>query len=348
MRLTSSVLRKMIAEERSRLSSTVRRSLTSYLFEDVDDDVKTAAKAGPAAVRALADTYDDKEELKAALQGDHDKEKSDDVIDVSDANSVSVGRLIPTQKEIDLMKSIAFPLGGYEALKQMVVSKTSGAPGAITVSGREVLDGHHRWSGVWGISGPSGTIPAQDVALPGDTSQKLAAAQLAIAAYKDPQQNQPAAADPIPYNILGKDKTTVKSMILDNVGKQTDASAPGPLLNDGMLEACSADPDIAKWAGFKVGADIETVKERIADRVAENLAGKRPIPANPSAPERVDMPQFDAKSIGGKKAKAEIYSGLKSGDFNVSEPFAPKKESLGSSDDIIIERWQRLAGILGD
>ena len=346
MRLDRQTIRRLVLEEISRTSAPKKRSLSSFLFEDVEDDIKKAAGAGPAAVRKLADDFSDKKELKSALQGDHDKTKEDDVVSVGSEESVAVGTLIPTQKEIDLMKSVAFPLGGLDALKTMVTSKTSGAPGAITISGDEVLDGHHRWSGVWGIVGPTGTIMAQDLGLPGETAQKLAAAQLAIAAYKSPDQSQPAAAGEIPYNILGKDKATVKKMILDNVGKKTDKKAPGPVLNDEMLEACSNDSTIADWAGFKVGADKETVKDKIADRVAENLAGAKPIPSNPGAPERIDMPQFDSDDIGGKKAKADIYSGLASGDFNVSEPFKPKTESKSSGDNVIMERWLRLAGVV--
>lgn len=340
------MIQKLISEDFKIRNKRSNKSLSSFLFEDVDSDIEKAAAAGPAAVRKLADTYSDKAQLKNALKGDYDKKADDDNVNVGGSETMSVGDLIPTQKEIDLMKSVAFPLGGFDALKQMVTSKTSGAPGSITVSGNEVLDGHHRWSGVWGISGPSGTISAQDVALPGDTSQKLAAAQLAIAAYKDPEQKQPAAAGEIPYNILGKDKATVKSMIIDNVGKKSDPKAPGALLNDEMLDACSKDADIAKWAGFKVGADKETVKDKIADRVAENLAGAKPIPANPGAPERIDMPQFDDKSIGGSKAKNDIYQGLAAGDFNVKKPFAPSNESKLGNDNLVMERWQKLAGLI--
>ena len=323
-------------------------SLTKLIFEDIEDDIKAAYKAGPAAVRKLANSTPDKEKLRDALKGDHDKVEKDDQVPVGKGTPVKVGALIPTQNEIDLMKSIAFPLGGFDALKNMVVSKTSGAPGAITISGKEVLDGHHRWSGVWGISGPAGTIQVQNLKLPGDTSKKLAAAQLAIAAYKDPNVKQPSAEDPIPYNILGKDKAYIKQMILDNVGNQTDSKAPGPLLNDEMLKQCADDDEIAKWAGFKVGDDIETVKDKIADRVAENLGGAKPIPENPAAPARADMPQFDDKTIGGKAAKEAIYTGLQTGEFNVNPPFEPKNEGKGRSDDVIVERWAKLAGILKD
>lgn len=345
MKIDRSTIRRLVLEEISRSGVPKKRSLASYIFEDVEDDIRKAAQAGPAAVRKLANSYPDKEELKTALQGTHDKLGDDDKVDIGGGTSKSVADFIPTQNEIDLMKSVAFPLGGFEALKQMVTSNTSGAPGSISVAGNEVLDGHHRWSGVWGISGGNkGKISVQDMGFEGDTAQKLAAAQLAIAAYKPASLPQPSADDPIPYNILGKSKDTIKKMILDNVGTQTDPDAPGPLLNDEMLAASANDPVIAKWAGFEVGDEREKVLDAIADKVADNLST---LPKNPNAPPRADMPQFDHKSMGDKKkVKGEIYVGLQSGEFNVNEPFAPKKESATRDDDVILERWQKLAGLI--
>jgi len=323
-----------------------RPSLSSLLFEDVEDDIKKAANSGPAAVRKLADDYPDKQELKTALQGDHDNVADDDNVGISGEESLAVDGFIPTQNEIDLMKSVAFPLGGHQALKAMVTSKTSTAPGAISVAGNEVLDGHHRWSGVWGIVGPKGKISVQDMGFKGDTNKKLAAAQLAIAAYKPADLKQPSADDPIPYNILGKEKDTIKKMILDNVGKQTDKKAPGPLLNDEMLKACADDSEIAAWAGFKVGDSTDKVRDAIADTVANNLST---LPSNPNAPARADMPQFDHETLGDKKTvKSAIYAGLDAGKFNVNKPFDAKdkkEESLKKSDKLVMERWLRLAGL---
>jgi hypothetical protein len=153
-------------------------------------------------------------------------------------------------------------------------------------------------------------------------------------------------------------------MILDNVGKQTDKKAPGPLLNDKMVDECSKDKEVAEWAGFEVGADAETVKEAIATKVGGNLAQLK----KGDAPARADMPQFDDKSIGGSAAKDAIYKGLKKGEFNVEPPFGKgksgaKKKSIPStkeeegekenlstgysrSGQVVVERWQRLAGII--
>jgi len=345
MKLDHSTIRRLVLEEIAKSRVPRRRSLSSYLFEDVEDEIKKAADSGPGAVRKLANSYPDKEELKTALQGAHDKLGNDDNVDIGGGTTASVSDFIPTQNEIDLMKSVAYPLGGFNDLKKMVTSNTSGAPGSISVAGNEVLDGHHRWSGVWGISGgDKGKISVQDMGFKGNTDQKLAAAQLAIAAYKPASLPQPSAEDPIPYNILGKGKDAIKTMILDNVGTQTDPDAPGPLLNDEMLAASANDPVIAKWAGFEVGDEREKVLDAIADKVADNLST---LPKNPNAPPRADMPQFDHKSMGDKKkVKGEIYVGLQSGDFNVNEPFAPKKESTSRDDEVILERWQKLAGLI--
>jgi len=47
-------------------------------------------------------------------------------------------------------------------------------------------------------------------------------------------------------------------------------------------------------------------------------------------------------------AKEKIYAGLESGEFNVAEPFGKeKKESVKKNNDsLIMERWQKLAGLI--
>lgn len=346
-KINRSDIRKLVIKEMSRAKTIQKRSLSSLLFEDVDNDIKTASEEGPAAVRKLVNSTDDKQGLKDALDGMYDKLKPDDVVNVSSSSSMKVGKLIPTQNEIDLMKSVAFPLGGISALEEMISTNKSGAPGSITVSGNEILDGHHRWSGVWGISGPDGDIDVQNIELPGGTSEKLAAAQLAIAAYKPTDTALPSASDEIPYNILGVGSAGIEELLLKNVGKQTDSKAPGPLLNDELLAAAAKSEIVANWAKFKIGSPAETVKTAIIKKVASNFEG---LPSNSAAPDRADMPQLDDKSIGGKKAKEEIYAGLASGAFNISPPYSPSKEkkesSIRNDDQLIMERWQKLAGIL--
>jgi len=314
--------------------------LVDILFEDVTDDIAKAAKGGPGAVRSFVDNYPDPDELKAALAGTHDNVKTDDTTNVSEPTMRKISDFKPTQKEIDMMKSAAFPLGSAKALAKAITSNTTDAPGSITVSGDDVIDGHHRWSGVWAISGQSGMIGAEDLDLPGDTTQKLAAAQLAIAAHKDVNQDMPTASGKIENNILGKSSGEIEKMMVANIGRQVDRRAPGPMLNDEMVANSSKDKVIAKWAGFKLGADANEIKAKIIKKISANLAT---VPGNPKAPAREDMPQLDHKSIGGKAAKAAIYDKLQNAEINIKNPLSPQKESAEQDGNLLTERWCRLA-----
>ena len=325
---------------RNLISETVQKTLRRRLKEDTAGDVAKTYKSGPGSVRSFVDSGP--KDLKDVLQGDFDGNPDDDKISVGSPSMVDVGGLKATQSEIDLMKSVGFPLGGFEALKGMITSNTSSAEGSITISGDLVLDGHHRWSGVVGICGPSGQISAQNLGIPGSDKEKLAASQLAIAAYMPAGQKMPSASDAIPYNILGANSGKIKKMILDNVGKKTDKRAPGPLLNDEMIEQCSKDDVIANWAGFEVGASPEEVKEAIATKVGENLSTLQ----KGDAPKRADMPQFDDESIGGSKAKVDIYAGMESGDFNILPPFNKTQKESAAKNGFVLERWQKLAGLI--
>ena len=314
--------------------------LVDLLLEDVSDDIVKAANSGPGGVRSFVDGYSDPDELKAALQGSYDNIEADDTTNISEPTPRKVKEFKPTQIEIDMMKSAAFPLGGADALEKSITSNTTTAPGSISVSGDFVIDGHHRWSGVWAISGPTGDISAQDMDLPGDVSQKLAAAQLAIAAHKDPNTPMPTASEPIPNNILGKKSDEIEKMMFDNIGKQVDDRAPGPMLNDKMVSDSSKNEVIAKWAGFQLGADPKEVIAKIISKVSANLAG---IHNAKGAPARKDMPQLDHESIGGKVAKAAIYKKLQNAEINIKSPLSPQKESAERDGNLLTERWCQLA-----
>jgi hypothetical protein len=131
-------------------------------------------------------------------------------------------------------------------------------------------------------------------------------------------------------------------MILDNVGKKTDPTAPGALLNDDFVEQAANSEIIANWAGYTVGAEKNEVIDKIASKVAENL---KSLPKNPEAPSRPDMPQLDHPTIGGEKGKNKIVKAVMQGRYNVQPPF--KKESVeNNADSLIMERWNKLAGLI--
>jgi hypothetical protein len=114
-----------------------------------------------------------------------------------------------------------------------------------------------------------------------------------------------------------------------NVNKQTDANAPGPLLNDEMMNTIANtedkdNADIMKWLG--TGGDrigqaenkVQALRIAIATKVGQNLAD---LPDNPDAPERKDMPQFDPKVKGPDLDDVTPELDGKAGGYNVSPPF---------------------------
>lgn len=349
MKITKRQLRRLIQEAAPRSKTP---SLKSLLFEDeakkAADDLETAFKRGPEGVRAFMDKQGNKDpKVKDVLIGASGPE---DRVSVGSASPVDVKDLGPTQQFIDLMQSVSFPLGSADILDSSVRTKTTGAPGAISISGNAVLDGHHRWSSVYAIT-PDGSINAKDFEFPGTVKDKLAAAQLAVAAVnktdKHPSKGGGAATD-----IIGKGKDDIVKMIDDNKGRQTDSNAPGSLLNDDMIKSIAAGefPAILSWAGlpesgnkFVPLAESEAefandpVRKAIAEKVGENLASL-PSPLDGAPESREDMPQLDHESIGGKTGLAAIEQGLPAGEFNAVPPFAEGRN--------LIEGWAKIAGLL--
>ena len=370
MKISLSQLRKIIRENLDLASTPI--SLASLLFEekekekeytgDAGADLESAYAGGPEAVRAFMDAQGNKDPqvkdvlVKAAEE--NDGADHDDKIAVGEASPKDVASLGPTQQFIDLMQSVSFPLGSAEELNKSITSKTSGAPGAISVSGNAVLDGHHRWSGVFAIT-PDGSISAKNFAFPGGVADKLAAAQLAVAAVNK-TSTQPSKGGEAATDIIGKTKEQIVTMIDTYKGKQKDKKAPGALLNDKMIQAIADGkyPEINKWAGLTGDEEFvalknsaegfanDPIRKAIADRVGSNLdKGTFPQPLAGAPESREDMPQLDHPDIGGDDGLAKIEDGLPVGEFNVVPPFTKESKVQGGV-DLIEERWARMAGII--
>lgn len=367
VKITKRYLRRIIKEE---LNSRKNTSLVDFLFEAEEEeaekansgptgaDLETAFNAGPEGVRAFMDSKKDKTivDILAKASKEHDGSDTDDIITVGDSESTGVQSLGPTQQFIDLMQSVSFPLGSAKVLDGAISSKTTGAPGAISISGNAVLDGHHRWSSVYAIT-PDGKINAKDFGFPGGIKDKLAAAQMAVAAVKD-GPGQPSKGGGAETDIIGKGKTAIVAMIDANKGNQTDPDAPGPLLNDKMIQSIANGdyPGINAWAKIPEDAEFvalsdseaefanDPIRKAIAEKVGENLASL-PDPLAGAPASREDMPQLDHPDIGGSSGLSKIEKGLPAGEFNVVPPFA-KEGKRKSTDDMIVERWNHLAGTL--
>lgn len=326
------------------LKNLIKESKVKFLKEDksreeLAAELTAAFKAGPAATRKFLDSKDGMSDIvrkDILLNPQTDGNTGDDPVAVGSAGGAAMD-FKPTQSEIDLMKSVSYPLGSAKTLTEAITSGPT-AKGIVT-SGDLIIDGHHRWSGAIAIGGPNAKIAGTDVDWPGTgTNEKLAAAQIAIAATIGPGKPIPSQAEGFDTNIMGKSADGIAKMIMSNVNKKTDPGAPGALLNDDMMEDLTAGDNkdigiVLKWLGGladrvkdKVGPGkpsspeaIYQLRLAIAQKVGENLAE---LPNNPEAPERKDMPQFDPKVQGPKLDTVKGQLGGKSqGDINIAPPY---------------------------
>jgi len=297
-------------------------------------------KEGPGKMKDFLNGPGSDYRVRAVIAAGREDGSVDDEAASPAETSKKIGDLSPTQLDIDLTKSIAFPLSRFKALKKMISGGTQriGPPGndTIVTNGGIIVDGHHRWSGLFSVAGPDGQIAAFDLGLPEkDAASTLAAAQAGIAATLDGGEDVPSAKVKPGTNILGKSKGDIADMIRDFIGKSTDA---GVILTDEFAQMAIDDEAVSSHFDIAAGSSVEDAKEAIIDKVAGNLAAMNQ-PA-PGSPDRTDMPQLD-KAKGGVEA---VVDSLSQGKVNYKDPVA--QEAAVSDKDLVMERWQKLAGLL--
>jgi len=292
--------------------------------EEISIKLKQAFESGPGTTREFLDSPEGmslecRELLKETSSVDENK------VSIVNKNDFPIKDLIPTQRFIDLMQSVSFPLSSADDLIKAITSKKGF--GTIIISNSKegviIIDGHHRWSGIFSIC-PDGVIDTKLVNWPGlNVKEKLASTQLAIAAWKGAGKKQPSKGGEPSFNILGKSSDEINKMILDNINKpdlvDKELKHFGGLLNDKMISDIISNPDIIfEWANITEGEkNPDIIRSAISNKVSENLSKMRGFA--PGAPSREDMPQFDDK-VGGPDFE-EIEDDLKSGMMDIQPPF---------------------------
>ena len=379
----------ILSEVKKALQESPRPATKSlkFLLEDDGGELnKLDVSKGPTATVAWLNGPGADPRVRALLNsGRKDGSPEDEAANVTERGA-TLGELVPTQVEIELTKSIAFPLAKFNTMKKMISGGVQrvGPPDndTIVISGNLIIDGHHRWSSLFSVAGPKAQIAAIDVQLPEkDAASVLSIVQTAIAATM-------TGGEPVPkakaggMNILGASKEQIASMIREAV--ESGSGEVGPMLTDEYVMQCMKDKTVKKHFGIpddlasvagsfgnmssaekqptsgtqkeslvreakgnRAMAAVKKVREMIINKVAENLASMNQ-PAD-GAPPRVDMPQLDKAQGGAKAALAK----LQKGKVNYKTPFDVIKgkeetteESSSRSGNVVSERWQRLAGIV--
>jgi len=318
--------RKYLAEEEPPDASDQGDAVLSKLGDDL-----TAAGV-VKVVDFLNSPLGQDPKVRVALRGgDDDDSPGDEVMKVT-PTALSVGNMGPTQNEISLMKSIGWPLSTLASVDNVASGDITGRDKRIVSSGPLVIDGHHRWSSTWAVAGEKAKIKATNLGLPGKSAdQKLAAAQLAIAATIDPQSGKIPSATaknvddegkPLPSdNILGKDAKSIAQMILDRVGKVVPDTGK-PLLGPEYLEKIKMIPAAQKYWGLTPEMTPDQVKGTIVSVVAGNLSQLPP----PQGPRRDYMPQFDGGDThDGQVSLGSVVDTMKSGETNYKSRYESKK-----------------------
>jgi hypothetical protein len=199
---------------------------------------------------------------------------------------ISVQDLRPTQNEIDISKSLKWPLTDETTARKCLAGRAVEIRGPIVTFKRKfVVDGHHRWSQIYACNA-NATVKAEDLVMAlRNPIDALKAVQMAIASSIGDVPSQVVKGT----NLLKASEREVKEYVRDTL---KEALIP-------IYESHGAG----------------STREEIADYIWGNVKvmQKRARPA-PGAPKRGVMPQTD-QAPGWKRE-------IKTGRLNVRPPFA--------------------------
>lgn len=327
--------------------------LVNLLFETPEDDL-TKFMSTPLASHGANPAEklpDDAKELIKKPTGDDDKKITGGT---GGEENIAVTTLKASQNEVGKAQSLKNVCTGVDATWDginwgdptwLMAAMKPGASiifkdallGARTSNGNVVLDGHHRWSQAF-IVNPTckvNVIFAEASDLSAD--ETLKAVHLAILAKTGQDKTKGAKGG----NLFGATSADVEGYFDEAVTK---------------LDPKTGDPSVGGvapyiYAVMKMNKITDTAEgknaavERVLDaikRCSETVVV--------GAPPRDAMPQADNET--NPISAADVMSALDSGEVNYSAPFVKggetKKENLKKGDDLILERWSRIAGILKD
>jgi hypothetical protein len=189
------------------------------------------------------------------------------------------------------------------------------------------MDGHHRWIATFMVD-PTAQITGNMVNLPGE---KLVAVLNTITkGMHGIEAGNPGTG--------GFDQFKNKDAMKAALEKQISGGAggmQGPI--GGKQDPDSIKSMLKTWCGEQ--DDAKVVDSAIA-KFMSNLSGMSGD-IMPNAPDRADMPVIDDKKT--SNATANTVSALTTGKVDLNPPY---KEGVAREDTIVMERWQKLAGIL--
>lgn len=262
------------------------KSLNLYIFESKEISTSSNKQRKKELKKWLKyKNYDDYvatlnkmlEDPKAAalLEDGFGGELGDTKLDFSVKN-IPVSQLIPSQKEIDLDKSLKHPLTDETSFIKTFSNPIEINKPIVTFRENYIIDGHHTWLQAITLN-PSGKILAFNYDGNISPIQMLKAVQGTIAAVKSEHNNTKLPSNTVEGTNLFDDnfnKDKISKYIKDN-------------FNDSLIDIyCEYIP---KLSSKKLTKQIkEDIINYLTERLLDIKANNYPFE---SAPERDDMPQ---------------------------------------------------------
>lgn len=245
-------------------------------------------------VKELGDMADDDKLLAAIESGKKDGHISDEKVMFTKI-TIPVRKLHPTQNEIDVKKSLKIQLSGEypEQFGKIMDGKDViiKAP-IITLNGKYIIDGHHRWSQVYAFNAEA-TMVAMNMVVDEDPIDVLKAVQMSIAVKIKEIPVAHVEGD----NLLEITEAVLKEYVIEHIKKEVVES---------LKEHQKIEDDSKKLASEYVWTNVKYMQKT-----------SKPIK---DAPDRDVMPQTDDA--------AGWEDVLKAGVINFKEPVHAVRESL--------------------
>ena len=236
--------------------------------------------------------------------------------------SKSVKTLKPTQSSMDINKATAFAIAAI--LKNDPFPEGPGGDlGAIITSDDHIMDGHHRWVAT-GMVDPTAEVGGFIVEFP--AKQMIAALNMITVK-------------------LGITKGKSGSGGFDQFNEAGILAQLEKFAVEGVWSAGGDPNEVMKALEEFSGETGDAAIAASAKKMGENV-GLLTLSVPEGFPARPDMPVISKKK-GHLKTAIDL---LRSGQVDLNEPYAseiPKvSESKEKSTNIILERWNTLAGLL--
>jgi len=198
--------------------------------------------------------------------------------------SIPVTKLIPTQNEIDVDKSLMFPLTKAQAAAYALKGGAIKIAAPIIVfNNKYIVDGHHRWSQLYAMNKDAKIVAYNmvnnDIKSPMDALKATQLAILGAGATKIPSNTVQG------QNLLRMDEASLKEYVIKTV----------------------IDPVVAVFQKMRQLDSKEAIADYIWNNVSEMQKTSQPVSG---APGRGIMPQADAVPGGLPKTIATLQQGI--------------------------------------